>query len=66
LPLLRRKPGALINSLALKQAKQNGKWPKIYDQYRQALNKQYGAENVYGKYGRGTIPDITNSTFDRL
>jgi hypothetical protein len=32
----------------------------------QALNKQYGAENVYGKYGRGTIPDITNSTFDRL
>ena len=45
LPLLRRKPGALTNSLALKQAKQNGKWPKIYDQYWQALNKQYGNES---------------------
>ena len=26
----------------------------------QALNRQYGAENVYGRYGRGTIPELTN------
>ena len=32
----------------------------------QALNRQYGAENVYGPYGRGTIPEFTSSTFDRL
>jgi len=32
----------------------------------QALNIRYGAENVFGPYGRGTIPEITSSTFDRL
>ena len=32
----------------------------------QALNRQYGAENVFGPYGRGTIPEITSSTFERL
>ena len=26
----------------------------------QALNMRYGAENVYGPYGRGTIPELTN------
>jgi transposase len=42
LALLKIKSGALSGSLALKQAKQNGKWPAIYDTYWQALIKKHG------------------------
>jgi len=37
LSLLRYKPGALAGSQALAQAREQQQWPKIYDQYWQAL-----------------------------
>ena len=49
LALLKMKPGALSGSIALKQAKQNGKWPAIYDTYWQALIKKHG-KNIANKY----------------
>lgn len=38
LPLLRYKPGALSGSLALAQARKQGKWPTLYDCYWQLLS----------------------------
>jgi hypothetical protein len=42
---------ALINASTNPQAKGLGNWMQ-----GQALNAQYGSENVYGKYGKGTVP----------
>lgn len=46
LPLLKYKPGALSGSLALHQARQNGKWPSILDEYWQALILRYKANDA--------------------
>lgn len=41
LALLRYKPGALPGSVALKQARETGHWPKLYDDYWQALQARF-------------------------
>lgn len=41
LPLLKHKPGAFIGSLALAQARAQGKWPALYDQYWQLLSSHF-------------------------
>lgn len=46
LSLLRHKPGGLPGSLALKQARDNGKWPNIFERYWQALITRYGANDA--------------------
>lgn len=42
LSLLRYKPGGLSSSIALKQARANGKWPEIFETYWQNLITKYG------------------------
>jgi len=42
LPLLRYKPGALKNSLALHQAREQEQWPCQYDEYWVALKQRLG------------------------
>lgn len=44
LPLFKIKPGALTKSLALQQAKQNGKWPEVFDKYWKVLILKYGQQ----------------------
>ena len=46
---------ALINASTNPQAGGIGNWMQ-----GQALNAQYGAGNVYGKYGQGTVPTSVN------
>jgi hypothetical protein len=46
---------ALINASTNPQAQGIGNWMQ-----GQALNAQYGAGNVYGKYGQGTVPTSVN------
>jgi hypothetical protein len=46
---------ALINASTNPQAKGLGNWMQ-----GQALNAQYGSENVYGPYGKGTVPTSVN------
>jgi hypothetical protein len=46
LPLLRYRPGALAGSIALHQARQNGNWPNIFEQYWQALTDKYGQHDA--------------------
>lgn len=46
LPLLKYKPGALAGSIALHQAKQNGKWPSILEKYWQELITRYGKNDA--------------------
>lgn len=45
LPLLQRKPGALIGSVVLAQARENGDWPSTFDAYWQALQEKYGSDS---------------------
>jgi hypothetical protein len=40
LPLLKHKPGALSGSYALAQARQNNKWPELYDKHWKMLRNQ--------------------------
>lgn len=46
LSLLRYKPGALAGSLPLHQARQNGKWPVVFEQYWQELIIRYGQNDA--------------------
>jgi transposase len=46
LPILKYKPGALDGSIALHQAKQNGKWPSILEKYWQELIVRYGKSDA--------------------
>ena len=46
LPLLRYRPGALPGSIALHQARQNGKWSNTFEQYWQALIHKYGQHDA--------------------
>lgn len=46
LPLLKYKPGALPNSIALTYLKEQQKWPKIYEQYWQALIEKHGKDQA--------------------
>jgi transposase len=46
LSLLRYKPGALAGSLPLHQARQNGKWPDVFEQYWQELIVRYGQSDA--------------------
>lgn len=42
LDVLERKPGALAGSTPLQQRRDQGKWPKSYDELWQSLNKRHG------------------------
>jgi transposase len=42
LPILKYKAGALTSALPLHQARQNGKWPLVFEQYWQELIVRYG------------------------
>ena len=46
LPILKYKPGALVGSVALQQARQNGKWPDILEKYWQELIIRYGKSDA--------------------
>lgn len=46
LPLIRYRPGALPGSIALHQARKNGKWPNVFEQYWQALIDKYGQHDA--------------------
>jgi hypothetical protein len=46
LPLLRYRPGALAGSIALNQARKNGNWSDILEQYWQALIDKYGRHDA--------------------
>lgn len=46
LPILKYKPGALDGSVALHQARQNGKWPNILERYWQELITRYGKSDA--------------------
>lgn len=46
LPILKYKPGALDGSVALHQARQNGKWPTILEKYWQELILRYGKSDA--------------------
>jgi hypothetical protein len=46
LELLARKPGALERSLALRQAREHGRWPECFDQLWQALTGRVGASEA--------------------
>ena len=46
LPILKYKPGALDGSIALHQAKQNGKWPNVLEKYWQELISRYGKSDA--------------------
>lgn len=46
LSLLKHKPGGLSGSLALKQARDNGKWPNCFEKYWQELITKYGAHDA--------------------
>lgn len=41
LELLWHKPGALHSSLPLRQARERGQWPAVYDQFQQALAERF-------------------------
>jgi hypothetical protein len=46
LELLWRKPGALVRSLALRQARQRGRWPADYDRLHEALLARFSASEA--------------------
>jgi len=46
LPILKYKPGALDGSVALHQARKNGKWPDILEKYWQELITRYGKSDA--------------------
>lgn len=46
LPLLKYRPGALPGSIALHQARKNGKWPNIFEKYWHALIVKYGKHDA--------------------
>jgi transposase len=46
LSLLRHKPGGLSGSLALKQARDNGKWTNVFEKYWQGLIAKYGTSDA--------------------
>jgi transposase len=46
LPILKYKPGALDGSVALHQARQNGKWPAVLEKYWQELILRYGKSDA--------------------
>ena len=46
LELLVRKPGALEHSLALRQQREQGRWPDSFDQLWQALAQRVGASEA--------------------
>ena len=46
LELLQRKPGALEHSLALRQEREQGRWPECFDQLWQAIKAKVGASEA--------------------
>ena len=46
LELLRRKPGALRGSLALRQERERGHWPECFDELWQAIEARYGPSDA--------------------
>jgi Mu transposase-like protein len=46
LPLLARKPGALVGSLPLAQAREQGAWPDAFDALWKALDKRHGTSDA--------------------
>jgi transposase len=46
LELLRQKPGALAASLALRQEREQGRWPECFDQLWQAIESKVGASEA--------------------
>ena len=46
LELLKRKPGALRNSLALRQERERGSWPSCFDELWAAIEARYGSSEA--------------------
>ena len=46
LELLKRKPGALRNSLPLRQERERGAWPSCFDELWAAIEARYGASEA--------------------